>query len=154
MSKSTIESIRFEAELESRSKLRNIISKLDGRPIKLPGFTESVKLKASEAKDDFPLRHDWDAFFRDTPSMDEMKAGERPDTIHFVHLPIKWFAPRHHENDENAKPSESIFKRIFEKFGTVTHVDIPICDPYRPKMKAHISGMKTYSFEQDIFFEG
>lgn len=149
-----MEFIRFEAELESRNKLRAIIEKLDGRPIKLNGFSESVRIKAAEAKDDFPTRHDWDSFFRDATNMDEMKAGERPDTIHFVNLPIKWFAPRHHENDENVKPSESIFKRIFEKFGTVAHVDIPICDPYRNKMKAHISGMKTYSFEQDVFFEG
>lgn len=154
VSKSTIEFIRFEAELDSRNKLRNIIGKLDGRPIKLPGFSESVKLKTSEAKDDFPSRHDWDSFFRDASHMDEMKAGERPDTIHFVHLPIKWFAPRHHENDENVKPSENIFKRIFEKYGAVAHVDIPICDPYRPKMKAHISGMQTYNFEQDVLFEG
>lgn len=154
MSKSTIEFIRFEGELESRSKLRLIVEKLDGRPIKLPGFSESVRIKAAEAKEDFPSRHDWDSFFRDAPNMDEMKAGERPDTIHFIHLPIKWFSPRHHENDENVKPSESIFKRIFEKFGTVTKVDIPISDAYRNKMKAHISGMQTYSYEQDVFFEG
>lgn len=149
-----MEFIRFEAEVEARSKLKDIIARLDNRPIKLDGFKESVRIKACEAKDDFPQRHDWDSFFRDASNMDEMKSGERPDTLHISNIPIKWFAPRHMENEENLKPSENIFKRIFEKFGSVAHVDIPICDPYRSKMKAHITGMKTYSFEQDTFFEG
>lgn len=154
VSKSTVGFIRFEGELEDRSKLRHVLGRLDGRPIRLPGFSESVKLRASEAKDDFPTRHDWDSFFRDARNMDEMKAGERPDTIHFANLPIKWFCPRHMENEDNAKPSESIFKRIFEKFGDVRCVDIPICDPYRSQMKAHMSGMQKFSFDQEMYFEG
>lgn len=154
MSKSTIEFIRFEAELESRSIMRNVLERIDNRPIKLEGFKEVFRIKAAEAKSDFPTRHDWDSFFRDATNMDEMKAGERPDTIYIANLPIKWFAPRHMENGENLKPSESIFKRIFEKFGDVAHVDIPICDPYRSKMKSYMTGLKTYSFEQDTFFEG
>jgi arginine/serine-rich splicing factor 17 len=140
--------------MDDRTKLKNAVSKLDGRSIKLTGFSEYVKVRASEAKDDFPTRHDWDSFFRDAKNMDEMKAGERPDTIHLSNLPIKWFAPRHIQNDENVKPSESIFKRIFEKFGEVRCVDIPISDPYRPKMKSHMSGLETFSFENEMYFEG
>ena len=37
------------------------------------------------------LRADWDEFFRDNVDMNEMKAGERPDTIHLENLPVKWF---------------------------------------------------------------
>ncbi|XP_049538323.1 A-kinase anchor protein 17A-like [Anopheles darlingi] len=154
VSKSTVGFIRFEGELEDRGKLKAVLARLDGRPLKLAGFDESVKVRASEAKDDFPTRHDWDSFFRDARNMDEMKAGERPDTIHFSNLPIKWFCPRHAENEDNVKPSESIFKRIFEKFGEVRAVDIPICDPYRSQMKAHMSGMKKFSFDQEMYFEG
>lgn len=134
--------------------MRNVLERIDNRPIKLDGFKELFRIKAAEAKSDFPTRHDWDSFFRDATNMDEMKAGERPDTVYVTNLPIKWFAPRHMETQENLKPSENIFKRIFEKFGDVAHVDIPICDPYRSKMKSYITGMKTYSFEQDTFFEG
>uniref|UniRef100_A0A182JS21 RRM domain-containing protein n=1 Tax=Anopheles christyi TaxID=43041 RepID=A0A182JS21_9DIPT len=154
VSKSTVGFIRFEGELEDKGKLKTVLSRLDGRPLRLTGFEESVKVRASEAKDEFPTRHDWDSFFRDARNMDEMKAGERPDTIHFSNMPIKWFCPRHAENDDGAKPSESIFKRIFEKFGEVRAVDIPICDPYRPQMKAHMSGMKKFSFDQEMYFEG
>ena len=113
-----------------------------------------MKVRASESKVEFPTRHDWDSFFRDAKNMDEMKAGERPDTIHISNLPIKWFAPRHMENEPNCKPSENIFKRIFEKFGEVRMVDIPICDPYRQHMKAHMTGANTFNFENEMYFEG
>ena len=133
--------------------MRSAVDRLDGISLKISGFHESFRVRASVPKDDFPTRHDWDSFFRDAHNMDEMKPGERPDTIHLTHLPIKWFCPRHLENEDNVKPSESIFKRIFEKFGSVHCVDIPICDPYRSKMNADINGMKTFSFEQDVLFE-
>lgn len=154
VSKSTLDFLRFDAELDSADKIKSVIGRLDGRTFKLTNYTEVVKLRASMAKDDFPTRHDWDSFFRDTRDMDEMKAGERPDTIHLSNLPIRWFCARHLANDDDVKPSESIFKRIFEKFGEVRSVDIPICDPYRKDMKAHMSGMKTFSFDQELYFEG
>lgn len=149
-----MEFIRFDAELEDFSKLKSVVDRLDGRQIKIANYTELVKVRSSQTKDDFPTRHDWDSFFRDTRDMDEMKAGERPDTIHLSNLPIRWFCPRHQENEENVKPSESIFKRIFEKFGAVRMVDIPACDPYRKDMKSYVSGMKTFSYDGELYFEG
>lgn len=146
--------MRLDAEIEDRSQLKTVLSRLDGNSIKLSGYSESAKVRASEAKDNFPKRHDWDSYFRDARNMDEKKAGERPDTLHISNLPIRWFCPRHQENDENVKPSESIFRRIFEKFGQVRAVDIPICDPFRKDMKSHMTGMKTFSFDQDLYFEG
>ncbi|XP_037924253.1 A-kinase anchor protein 17B isoform X3 [Hermetia illucens] len=154
VSKSTLEFIRFEGELEDRTKLRGVLARLDGLSLKISSFTENFKVRACEAKDDFPTRHDWDSFFRDARNMDEMKPGERPDTIHISNLPIRWFCPRHMENEENVKPSENIFRRIFEKFGSVRCVDIPICDPYRSQMKTEITGMKTFTFDQEVMFEG
>lgn len=151
--KSTLEVIRFDAEIEDRGQLRSVLDRLDGNTMKLPNFTDSARIRAAEAKDTFPKRYDWDSFFRDARDMDEKKSGERPDTIHISSIPIRWFCPRHQENDDVVKPSESIFKRIFEKFGEVRHVDIPICDPYRKEMKSHMSGMKTFSFDQDLYFE-
>lgn len=146
--------IRFDAELEERSRLKPVIARLDGNAIKLTGYSENGRIRASEAKDNFPKRHDWDSFFRDARNMDEKKSGERPDTIYFSNLPIRWFCPRHMENEDHVKPSESIFKRIFEKFGSVRAVDIPVCDQFRKDMKTHMSGMKMYSFDQDLYFEG
>ncbi|XP_022217853.2 A-kinase anchor protein 17A [Drosophila obscura] len=153
VSKSTVDYIRFEAELDERKRLRLARERLDGISLRISGFSESFRVRCAESKDEFPTRHDWDSYFRDARNMDEMKAGERPDTIHLTHLPMRWFCPRHSEHEEQVKPSESIFKRIFEKFGRVRAVDIPICDPYRKTMQSDINGMRTFSFEQDVLFE-
>ncbi|BFF91601.1 A-kinase anchor protein 17A [Drosophila madeirensis] len=153
VSKSTVDYIRFEAELDERKRLRLARERLDGISLRISGFSESFRVRCAEAKDEFPTRHDWDSYFRDARNMDEMKAGERPDTIHLTHLPMRWFCPRHMEHEEQVKPSESIFKRMFEKFGRVRAVDIPICDPYRKSMQADINGMRTFSFEQEVLFE-
>lgn len=131
-----------------------VLQQLDGRNIKLANFKELLKVRASAARDTFPSRTDWDAFFRDARDSDDKAPGLRPDTVYLSNLPIRWFRPRHQENDEAARPSESIFKRIFEKFGNVRTVDIPLCDPYRKHMKSYISGVKATAQDQDEFFEG
>jgi splicing factor, arginine/serine-rich 17 len=154
VSKSSIEFLKFDAEVDDRKILKNIIAKLDNRKVRIAGFTEYASVRAVETKGDFPSRHDWDSFFRDAKNMDEMKPGERPDTVFLSGMPIKWFRPRHQENDETIKPSENLFKRIFEKYGTVRCVDIPICDVYRDKMKSSLTGLKHFSFDNDTYFEG
>ncbi|PSN37749.1 hypothetical protein C0J52_22720 [Blattella germanica] len=154
VSKSTLEFIRFEAEIENKSKLASVIARLDTRTIKLSGFSELLKIRAAEAKIPFPTRHTWDSYFRDARNMNEMKPGERPDTIYLGNLPCKWFATKQDKTKANDIPSEYLFRKVFEVFGEVRCVDIPAADPYRNKMKTHVSGMKTFSFGQDLSFEG
>jgi len=54
--------------------------------MKVTGIKEPLKILASETKIQFPSKYDWDSFFRDARHMNEMKPGERPDTIHFQNL--------------------------------------------------------------------
>ena len=75
VSKSTLEFIRFEGEIENRSKLSAVLARLDGRSIKLSGFPDPLKVRAAEAKPDFPSRYSWDSYFRDAKNMNEMKPG-------------------------------------------------------------------------------
>ena len=152
--KSTIENIKFEAELENRSQLKGVILKLDKKLIKLKEFQDLFTVRAREARSDTPTRHTWDSFFREAKDMNELKPGERPDTVHLSNLPIRWFVPYHLSGEEDLVPSEKIFYRMFEKFGRISHVDVPICDPYRNKMKSYISGLQTFSFDEKDFFEG
>nr|CAD7453410.1 unnamed protein product [Timema tahoe] len=154
VSKSTLEFIRFECEIENKSQLSSVIVRLDGRTIKLAGFPELLKLRAAEAKIPYPTRHTWDSYFRDAKNMNEMKPGERPDTIHISNLPCKWFASKQDRKETKDVPSEYILKKVFEIFGDVRCVDIPISDPYRSQMKSNISGIKTFSFGQELSFEG
>ena len=132
------EFIRFEAEIENYGLMDEAKAKLDMKTIKLSGFEEQLKVRAAEAKPAFPTRHDWDTFFKDNKNMNEMKAGERPDTIHLSNLPTKWFVDYHDRSGiTKDKPSEYVLKKVFENpFGSnerleIRAVDIPTLDPYR-----------------------
>ena len=48
--KSTMEFIRLEGEIENKSKIHHVILKLDGKTIKLSGFTDILKV-CSVSKD-------------------------------------------------------------------------------------------------------
>ena len=135
-----------------------LVAKLDGKFIKLSGFPDSLKVRSAEAKLNFPTRHDWDSYFRDAKHMNEMKPGERPDTIQFRDLPTKWFVnKKDQERDKHDKPSEYILKKVFETFGETRCVDIPMLDPYRKEMtkiQPIASGaIQTFTFGQDLTFE-
>jgi len=152
VSKSSLEFIRFEAEIENYSSMENVLAKLDMRTIKLSGFTELLKIRAAESKNAFPTRADWDEFFLDNKDMNEMKSGERPDTIHLSNLPVKWFL-QVKSGEVPDKPSEFVLKKAFASFGDIRMVDIPLLDPYRQKMTSDLSGIRTFSFGEDLIFQ-
>lgn len=150
VTRTTIEYVIFEGEIEAKTKLEMVLSKLNNRMIKLKDFTDLMRIRAGIWKSDFPTQQMWDEFFQNAKDMNEMKSGERPDTIHIANLPTKWFIS--HSSKTNL-PSEKLLHKIFEKFGTITAVDIPLCDPYRFKMNEQISGIKNCSLENADFFE-
>jgi len=152
VSKSSLDFIRFEAEIENYGSMENVIAKLDMRTIKLSGFADALKIRAAESKAPFPTRADWDDFFKDNKDMNELKAGERPDTIQFNNLPCQWFLQMQDKSGVIPdKPSEFVLKKAFASFGDVRTVDIPMLDPYRHKMV--INGLKTFSFGQELVFQ-
>ncbi|XP_064166622.1 A-kinase anchor protein 17A isoform X1 [Anguilla rostrata] len=148
ISKSTMEFIRFEGEVENRGMVKAFLSKLDGKSIKLSGFTDILKVRAAENKMDFPTRYDWDSFFRDAKDMNETLPGERPDTIHLEGLPCKWFAQK---DASPERPSEAVLKTVFEGFGSIRKVDIPMLDPYREEMMD--KNFHTFTFGGHLNFE-
>ncbi|XP_032879228.1 A-kinase anchor protein 17A isoform X1 [Amblyraja radiata] len=148
VSKSTMDFVRFEGEVENKNMVKTFLSKLDAKTIKLSGFTDTLKVRAAEVKIDFPTRHDWDSFFRDAKDVNETLPGERPDTIHLEGLPCKWFALK---NPSSEKPSDSILRSVFESFGKIRNVDIPMLDPYREEMTG--KNFHTFSFGGHLNFE-
>ncbi|KAM5221077.1 A-kinase anchor protein 17A [Ctenodactylus gundi] len=148
IAKSTMEFIRFEGEVENRALVQAFLACLDGKSIKLSGFSDILRVRAAAFKADFPSRHDWDSFFRDAEDMDEALPGERPDTVHLEGLPCKWFAPR---GSGSEKPSEAVLVAVFERFGAVRSVDIPMLDPYREEMAGR--SFHTFSFGGHLNFE-
>ncbi|NXY88008.1 AK17A protein, partial [Alcedo cyanopectus] len=148
ISKSTMDFIRFEGEVENKSLVKSFLACLDGKTIKLSGFSDILKVRAAEYKVDFPTRHDWDSFFRDAKDMNETLPGERPDTIHLEGLPCKWFAAK---DSGSEKPSEEVLVKVFRNFGEIRNVDIPMLDPYREEMTGR--NFHTFSFGGHLNFE-
>ena len=146
--KSSLEVAKFEGEVENREMAKKHIGKLDSRTIKLSGFSESLKVKATELKCQDPTKHDWDAFFRDAEDMDEMKPGERPDTIHIKDLPCRWFSNK----SQRDKPDKEIMKKVFEHFGSIRAIDIPCLNPCN-KESPDSGFIQTFTFGQDFLFE-
>ncbi|KAL0963662.1 hypothetical protein UPYG_G00309240 [Umbra pygmaea] len=148
ISKSTMDFIRFEGEVENRTVVKILLAKLDGKSIKLSGFTDILKVRALENKMDFPTRYDWDSFFRDAKDMNDTVPGERPDTIHLEGLPCRWFTQPEGPPD---RPSETVLSTVFECFGPVRHVDIPMLDPYREDTLD--KNFNTFTFGGHLNFE-
>ncbi|KAM8750112.1 A-kinase anchor protein 17A-like [Rhynchonycteris naso] len=148
ITKSTMDFIRFEGEVENKSLVKSFLACLDGKTMKVSGFSDILKVHATEFKINFPSHHDWDSFFRDAKDMNEMLPGERPDTIHLEGLPRKWFALKESGSE---KPSEDVLVKVFEKFGEIRHVDIPMLDPYREEMTRY--NFHTFSFGGHLNFE-
>ncbi|XP_034742559.1 A-kinase anchor protein 17A [Etheostoma cragini] len=149
ISKSTMDFIRFEGEVENKTVVKSLLSRLDVKCIKLSGFTDVLKVRAVENKVDFPTRHDWDSFFRDAKDMNETLPGERPDTIHLEGLPCRWFSQK--DSPYPDRPSEEVLTAVFQAFGKVRHVDIPMLDPYREEMLD--KNFNTFSFGGHLNFE-
>ncbi|KZC13044.1 A-kinase anchor protein 17A [Dufourea novaeangliae] len=147
VAKSTLEFIRLEGDLQDRSRLQRVLARLDSQRLNLSGFPNVLKVRAAETKDEFPTRHSWDSYFRDTKHMNELKPGERPDTLHITGLPVKWFI-----EDGGTMPSESLISKIFKKWGTLRRIDVPAADPYRFRMRLG-TNINKFSFEDGIFFD-
>lgn len=146
---STLETIRFEGETETKAGISKFLSKLDGNMIKLSGFAESLRVKAVEAKIKFPSRHEWDSFFRDANDLNECNPGERPDTVVIKGLPSKWFCSQ----DASDKPSEEVVKSVFQYFGKIRTIDIPILDKYRQRMSKTGNEFQTFYFGSHLHFD-
>ena len=147
---SSLEKIQFEAEVDTKALLARTITKLDGNMIKLSGLADALKVRAYEAKLKYPVKHDWQAFFRDAKDLNEWKPGERPDTIHVKGLPSKWFS----DDKSGNKPVKEVIVSVFEKFGKIRYLDVPSLDPYRSRItKEHQSNFQTFCFGSELHFE-
>lgn len=141
--KSSLEFIRLEAEVENKSSLKTLLPKLEGSTIRMSAYTDVLKVRAAEAKIAYPTRHDWDTYYVVNQNVNEMKPGERPDTIHIQDVPSKWFSERKIEGD---KPNESVIREVFSIFGEIRTVDIPFS-------AQTISGKPTNFFESYIQYK-
>lgn len=166
VAKSSLELLTFDAEVDSKTTLMKFLIKLDGKGIKLNGFSEQLRVRAARKKIQVAKRNDWNAYFRESELTNEKNPGERPDTVFISHLPTKWFI----ENDKDSVPSENVVSAVFAKFGEVRAVDIPQNDPFRERIillgeaktnkknekenkQQEATGFKTFSHSSNILFD-
>ncbi|KAM9577909.1 A-kinase anchor protein 17B-like isoform 2-T2 [Trichechus inunguis] len=145
LSKSTKDFIRFEGEAETRSLVQILKAKLHGKIIKLNGLKTDLKVVATDAQGE------WEHFpkAKETSLSDgteEQDHDKSPDSIYFEGLPCKWFAPK---GSSGEKPCEEILRVVFESFGKIKNVDIPMLDPYREVMTGGSFG--NFSFGLQTF---
>ncbi|XP_008842194.1 A-kinase anchor protein 17B isoform X2 [Nannospalax galili] len=130
LSKSTKDFIRFEGEAETRSLVQILKAKLHGKIIKLNGLKTDLKVVATDAQGE------WEHFPKDKEASviegaEDQEHDKSPDSIYFEGLPCKWFARK---GSSGEKPCEEILRVVFESFGKIKNVDIPMLDPYREVM--------------------
>ena len=144
--------IHFEGELDTTRAMHKVILLIDGKSIKLSGFTDLLKVKCKQKKVPHPSKREWEDFFSDQgmDSFDDERPGERPDTVHIKGLPVKWFTSRMSEG----KPCERILTQAFQKFGSVREVGV-----YEPSSSHNSSfssfgpGTRALHFEAFIQYE-
>ncbi|XP_067903278.1 A-kinase anchor protein 17B-like [Heterodontus francisci] len=131
VSRSTMDFIRFEAEVENKNQVQTVWEKFNNKAIKVNGINETAKVLAVITQVNFPSPCDWETFFKTADCMNEALPGERPDTIHMEGLPCKWLSSKQLNRE---KPMEEILQKVFGRFGEIRNVDIPMLDPYREEM--------------------
>lgn len=120
VSLSSRELIRFEGEFDSVRALKKVVLMINGRTIKLKGFSDPLRIKAYISSEDHPVKQEWEDYFisKGIETFDEGKPGERPDTIQVKGLPVKWFVSK----TSDGKPCPKIITQAFQKFGQVRQV--------------------------------
>lgn len=137
--------IKFEGELETKSSCDRALARLKAAgSLKLNGFSERLQIRAAHGASGGPTRHDWESFFRDAKGVNEMKPGERPDTIRLEELPVRWFA----ESGKSVHPSEKLLRKAFGTFGKIRRLEIP-----SKTASEHSMFGKTSSLHNDLLFE-
>lgn len=134
VSKRTKDFIRFEGEAETKHLVCSLKEKLHGKMIKLNGFKDDLQVVATEASPDLPTPQESEGILTGREMMEEDLAEQSSDVLNCIHLeglPCKWFALR---GSGSETPSEDILRAVFESFGKIKNVDIPMLDPYRQEM--------------------
>lgn len=129
---SSRETILFEGEFVSVRILKKVILLLNKKNIKLKGFSDPLRVSASQSNTSFPVKEEWEKYFRDkgVDTFDDGRPGERPDTVCIRGLPIKWFVSPTSEG----RPCPTILTQSFQRFGEVKQVGFyePVLSQSRP----------------------
>jgi len=119
---STVDFVRFEAELEHFDHVVTAIEGLNDQNMKIGGFAQPFKVKAKQATTDFPSKNSWTSHFVENGEhYDDTKPGERADTILLKDVPKRFFS-----DDGGLMPTEDNIRLAFLTFGQIRNIDVPM----------------------------
>lgn len=151
VSKSTKGFIRFEGEVETKRLVCTLKEKLHGKTMKLNGFKDGLQVVATEEPPDPPGPQEPEPVSNDRGLLKEDFAEQRrdiPDCICLEGLPCKWFALK---DSDSEVPNEDVLRTVFESFGKIKNIDIPMLDPYREETVG--GNMNSFAFRGLRTFE-
>ncbi|XP_032993460.1 A-kinase anchor protein 17B isoform X2 [Lacerta agilis] len=134
ITKSTKGFIMFEAEADTKRLVCSLKEKLHGKMIKLSGFKDDLQVVVMEPCSDLltPQELEPNLNTRELPEEDlAQQSKDSPYCIHLEGFPCKWFAVK---GSNSESPSEDVLRAVFEKFGKIKNIDIPMLDPYREEV--------------------
>ncbi|KAM8954130.1 A-kinase anchor protein 17B-like [Pelodytes ibericus] len=122
--------IRVEGEADTNQLARIFLAKLNGQKLQISSFDDPLSVEVTESPSDFPSTQELQTLLKEAEKDQEELLGNdlAPPCIHVEGLPCKWFSTW---GPNGEKLSEHILKSAFEKYGTLSHIDIPMLDPYR-----------------------
>ena len=123
------EKITFKGELRSLRALGKVILMLNGKKMKMHGFTDSLRVKAYSSDVHYPKKTDWEGYYRSKGLVvfSDGHPGERPDTVKIKGIPLKWFVLED-DPDSGGHPSEVLLSQTFSRYGHVENVGVYVPD--------------------------
>ncbi|KAM4662053.1 A-kinase anchor protein 17B-like isoform 2-T5 [Discoglossus pictus] len=142
VSKSTREYIRIEGEVDTKYLTQIFLAKLYGQILQTNSFNEPLLVEVTEAPHEFPVKQESPCLLTKNESDPESlgKNDSPPSCIYLEGLPCKWFLSF---GSNSEKPSEDVLRSVFEKYGKITNVDIPMLDPYREDSVGKLNSMNS-----------
>uniref|UniRef100_A0A8C5PHS2 RRM domain-containing protein n=1 Tax=Leptobrachium leishanense TaxID=445787 RepID=A0A8C5PHS2_9ANUR len=119
--------IRLKSEADSKRLAHVFQAKLNGQSVTINSFDEPLRVEVSESPIENPTAQELQYLLQESEN-DHVDDVAPPPCIHVAGMPCKWFSTW---GSSIEKPSEDILRSVFEKYGSLAHIDIPMLDPYR-----------------------
>ncbi|KAM4020207.1 A-kinase anchor protein 17B-like [Anomaloglossus baeobatrachus] len=147
ISRTTKEFIRIEGEVDTKNLANRFLEKLNDQSLPINCLPKPLHIIAIEAPAELPVNDSTTKLL--TEIKDDSENCTTPSCLHLEGLPFKWFLPL---GTNAEKPSEEVLRSIFEKFGNLVNIDIPMLDPYREDCSENQpgpGGLQTF----DVFLQ-
>nr|XP_028570660.1 A-kinase anchor protein 17B [Podarcis muralis]XP_028570661.1 A-kinase anchor protein 17B [Podarcis muralis]XP_028570662.1 A-kinase anchor protein 17B [Podarcis muralis]XP_028570663.1 A-kinase anchor protein 17B [Podarcis muralis] len=142
VTKNTKGFILCEGEADTNRVFCRLKEKLHGKMINLSGFKDDLQVVVMEPPSNPPAPQELEPT-RELPEEDlAEQSKDSPGCIYLEGLPCKWFAVK---GSGSESPRKDVLRAVFENFGKIKNIDIPMLDPYREEVGARMNNLTLRS---------